>query len=82
MAQALTKSLIIKILIQLPYDWQSMLSYLHGHGIGGVESVVGNKYLRTARSGKHAGWFSAHLEHDGAAPATKMELLRHAQDGR
>ena len=39
-----------------PYDWNSLLDFLAGREVSGVEAIDTGAYLRTARLGPHRGW--------------------------
>ena len=56
-----------------PYDWDSLLEFLVGHGSRGVEGLVnsggGGQYVRTVRLGEHRGWIAV-------APVPKRDRLR------
>ena len=48
-------SLLLRIPIRLPYDWESVLAYLRRHETFGVERVVNNRYRRFIVHGKKIG---------------------------
>lgn len=39
-----------------PLDWRSLLTFLQGRAVAGVETIEGDCYLRTVRIGEHQGW--------------------------
>ncbi len=56
-----------------PFAWESLLSFLRGRAIPGVESVDGGEYRRTVRLGPHVGWLSVRRA-DGEMPALFASL--------
>ncbi len=45
----------LELFYRLPYDWDSIMRFLHSHAIPGVESVRGDCYRRTIQLGDTAG---------------------------
>lgn len=46
----------IELRYREPYDWEHMREFLRMRAVPGVETVLGDAYLRTAREGGHAGF--------------------------
>ncbi len=67
-ADALSETLYCEIAYRPPFDWQAIIEFLDGRTIRGVETVEGNRYLRTVASGKHRGWIAV-------APSKKRDSL-------
>ncbi len=50
--------LVSEVAYRPPLDWQSLLSYLKGRASAGVETVEGERYMRTVRLGQRHGWLA------------------------
>lgn len=50
--------LLCEVAYRPPLDWQTLLRYLAGCAITGVETVEDNRYLRTVRLGQQQGWLT------------------------
>jgi len=47
-------TLSVRLLYRTPFNWPAMLEFFTGRATSGVESVIGNRYLRTiSAGGKH-----------------------------
>ncbi len=51
-----TETLTCELAYRPPFDWQSLLDYLKARALRGVETVEGNRYMRTVAVGKQIGW--------------------------
>ena len=49
-------ALVLRLAYRPPYNWNSVLGYLGGRAIPGVESVRDDAYRRSVRIGDAAGW--------------------------
>ena len=49
-------SLTLQLSYRPPLDWTSLLAFLQGRAMRGVELVTGTSYMRTVRLGAHSGW--------------------------
>lgn len=61
-------TLLCDIAYRPPLDWPSLLRFLEGRAIAGVEHIENNRYWRTVAFGKHRGWVSVE-------PSQKKEML-------
>ena len=50
--------LVCEVAYRPPLDWRALLSYLKGRAIAGVETVEGERYMRTVRLGPQHGWLA------------------------
>lgn len=66
--------LICDLAYRPPLDWQSLLSYLAGRAIAGVEMVEGDRYLRTVRLGQQYGWIVVEPVKEKNALRVKLSL--------
>lgn len=55
-----------------PYNWDSMITFLKGRELLGVEYVTKEKYMRTVKIGKYEGWIS--LSHTPENSALRLEF--------
>jgi AraC family transcriptional regulator of adaptative response / DNA-3-methyladenine glycosylase II len=55
-AESRDQSIRLTLSYRPPFAWDSMLHFLAGRAIAGVEAVVGRSYLRTVVSGELRGW--------------------------
>jgi AraC family transcriptional regulator, regulatory protein of adaptative response / DNA-3-methyladenine glycosylase II len=51
-------NLVCKVAYRPPLDWHALLIYLKGRAIAGVETVEGERYMRTVRLGQRHGWLA------------------------
>ena len=49
-------ALVLRLAYRPPFAWESILRYLGGRAIPGVEQVMDGAYLRSVRMGTHEGW--------------------------
>lgn len=66
------QSLTVSLSYRPPFDWQSLLRYLEGRAIPGVEGIAAGGYSRNLRMGKHAGW--VRVSQDPGRDALRVEL--------
>jgi AraC family transcriptional regulator of adaptative response / DNA-3-methyladenine glycosylase II len=52
------ETLICELAYRPPLDWVSIRNFLVSRASGGVECLDGERYVRTARVGKHQGWLA------------------------
>ncbi len=52
------ETLICEVAFRPPLDWDALLAFLTAHTAAGVETTDGGVYRRTARIGRHSGWFA------------------------
>lgn len=64
-----TETLTCELAYRPPFDWQSLLDYLKARALRGVETVEGNRYVRTVAVGKHTGWIAVE-------PSVEKSVLR------
>jgi AraC family transcriptional regulator of adaptative response / DNA-3-methyladenine glycosylase II len=50
-------ALVLRLAYRPPFDWESILRYLGGRAIPGVEHAQEGGYLRSVRMDEHEGWF-------------------------
>ena len=50
------ESVVLRLAYRPPFDWRSMLGFLRGRALHGIERVDDVAYLRTVRIGSHTGW--------------------------
>ncbi len=55
--QSSNESLSLELGYRPPFDWPSLLTFLRGRAIPGVEFIGENRYLRTAAIDETRGWF-------------------------
>jgi len=67
--QRLHDTLACEVAYAPPLDWESLLGFLGARVCRGVESVDGDRYLRTLEFGKHRGWIAI-------CPAPDKDALR------
>lgn len=67
-----TETLVCELAYRPPLDWQSLLGYLKARALAGVESVEGNRYLRTVEIDKQTGWIA--VEVAAEKPVLRVEL--------
>ena len=67
-----TNTLTLQLTYRPPYDWESMLAFLEGRQIKGVEHVASHCYSRTVRIDKHKGWIK--VTHAPSKNALMVEL--------
>jgi AraC family transcriptional regulator, regulatory protein of adaptative response / DNA-3-methyladenine glycosylase II len=60
-------AIILRLEYRPPLAWESLLAFLRGRAIPGVERIEGGGYRRTVRVGSHVGWLSVRHA-DGEAP--------------
>lgn len=64
--RAATSGLVFHLGYRPPYDWQRMLDFLQARAVSGVESVVGQQYLRSIAVNQnrvdYCGWVSVQPE--------------------
>lgn len=69
-APSLTSAREFALPVRPPYDWASLLAFLHRRAIDGVESIEAEHYTRTLRldtgQRRGAGWLSVRHDADGA----------------
>lgn len=63
------QSLTVELAYRPPFDWSSMLAFLSGRAIPGIERIEGDRYLRTVALGEHRGWIQV-------SPAPERDALR------
>jgi len=51
--------IVLKLGFRAPLAWQPLIHFLAGRAATRTEQVDGDKYIRTVRIGKHAGWIAA-----------------------
>ncbi|NET37589.1 MAG: helix-turn-helix domain-containing protein, partial [Cyanothece sp. SIO1E1] len=61
--------LVCEVAYRPPLDWPALLSYLAGRAIAGVETIAGDRYLRTVRLGQQHGWLTVE-------PVSNKQALR------
>jgi AraC family transcriptional regulator of adaptative response / DNA-3-methyladenine glycosylase II len=49
-------ALVLRLAYRPPFHWESIVRYLGGRAIPGVEQVADGAYLRSVRMGVHDGW--------------------------
>jgi AraC family transcriptional regulator, regulatory protein of adaptative response / DNA-3-methyladenine glycosylase II len=49
-------ALVLRLAYRPPYQWESLLRYLSGRAIAGVEAVRDGAYARSVRIGEASGW--------------------------
>ncbi|MFN0086960.1 MAG: AlkA N-terminal domain-containing protein [Blastocatellia bacterium] len=64
-----TQSLTVDLAYRPPFDWPSMVEFLSGRAIPGIEKIEAGRYLRTVAIGEHRGWIEAF-------PAPEKDALR------
>jgi AraC family transcriptional regulator, regulatory protein of adaptative response / DNA-3-methyladenine glycosylase II len=52
----LGESIRLTLAYRPPFDWETLLRFLAGRAVTGVEAVVGRSYLRTVALGELRGW--------------------------
>ncbi|MDX2039932.1 MAG: DNA-3-methyladenine glycosylase 2 [Acidobacteriota bacterium] len=57
-AASTSETLVCELAYRPPLDWQSLMDYLKARALAGVESVEGNRYLRTVAIDNHLGWIA------------------------
>jgi AraC family transcriptional regulator of adaptative response / DNA-3-methyladenine glycosylase II len=67
-------TLTLQLAYRPPLDWPGMLRFLGARAMQGVERVVSDEYLRTARLGDHTGWLR--VRHEPEKRALVVELTR------
>jgi AraC family transcriptional regulator, regulatory protein of adaptative response / DNA-3-methyladenine glycosylase II len=67
-----TRSLVLRLDYRPPLEWETLLGFLRGRAIPGVESVSDSEYRRTVRLGDKRGWLS--VRKDGKRPALLAEV--------
>lgn len=64
--------LVLDLAYRPPYDWESILGFLAGRAIPGVESVENDAYRRTVAIGRSRGWIA--VRHIPARRALRVEV--------
>lgn len=58
-AAAPSESVLLKLGFRPPLAWQALIGFLAGRAGTRTERVVGERYFRTVRIGRHSGWIAA-----------------------
>jgi AraC family transcriptional regulator of adaptative response / DNA-3-methyladenine glycosylase II len=54
--------IVLKLGYRPPLAWQALIEFMAGRSGMNTECVIGARYIRTLRIGKHAGWIAAEPE--------------------
>jgi AraC family transcriptional regulator of adaptative response / DNA-3-methyladenine glycosylase II len=67
-----SRSFVLRLDHRPPLDWETLLGFLRGRAIPGVEHVGDSEYRRTVRLGGKTGWLA--VRHDAKRPALRSEV--------